>query len=173
MSEAITSNIQAPTPAEFITTASGTNMVMGGPLAQAYSEGLDQLYAKERTEEGVALESQQQDQEVARRAYILSKKPLLDTDDRANMSIFYGVHKGAVHVPNVIDVVDALSTMNDTQRQRSAIIIDSFLRPNAGQAPHVEHDVVLHPSEQALRDYCAKYNVPVYSSMNEFVSQHG
>ncbi len=122
MSEQNPAPVEAITPVEFITTAGGADMIMSGPLAQAYSEGLNELYAKERTEGGVALESQQQDIQVRKTNYAIAKKPLLDTEDRANMSLFYGVQKAGVQIKHVIDVVDALSAMSDKQRKRSVVI---------------------------------------------------
>ncbi len=155
-------------PMEFITTAAGADMCIMGPLAQAYSEGLEQLYAKDRTDNGVALETQAMDAGLAKRA-ILAKQPLLNQNDQAAMSILYGIQKGSVSVKNIVDIVDASLAMSDAQKQSSAVILDASLQNDPGQTPRVLYDVAIHPNEVALERYCAKNNIPVYSSLEDFI----
>jgi hypothetical protein len=162
-------------PMEFITTVTGNNLVMSGPLAQVYSEGLNELYAKEKTESGMALETQAVDLGLLRKRFLVSKQPLLDADNKANMSLFYGVAQGAVRISHVVDIVDALAVMNDTQRQRSAVIVDTAVRNPSGQMPEVIHGLALegaNVAEASLRQTCRNMNVPVYASFEEFLEKH-
>lgn len=168
-------NASAANPMEFITTANGTDMYLAGPLAQAYSEGLNELYAKDRTESGMALENQAVDLGLIRRHFLVSKRPILDTANKANMSLFYGVQKNAVQVKHLVDVVDALAQMSDVQRQRSAVLLDAVVKARPGQPEIVETGVVLgdeHPLCMALEAYCRSKSVPVYSSFDEFLQKH-
>lgn len=159
-------------PMEFITTASGVDMMMSGPLAAAYSQGLNELYSKS-ADGALALETQALDTGLARRNYLLRKKQLLDTDDKANMSMFYGVQKGYVRTDHVIDVVDALSALSDEKRRRSVVVIDAMIRPRPGQPPMVEYGVNRNPAEVALESYCKSHGVAVFNSFDDFAQQHG
>jgi hypothetical protein len=158
-------------PIEFITTAIGSQLVMSGPLAQMYSEGLNELYAKEKTTNGMALETQAVDLGMLRKRFLVAKQPLLDSDNKANMSLFYGVAKGAVRVEHVVDIVDTLALMNDTQRKHSVVIVDTVVRQRSGQTPEIVHGVALEGAclmEDSLRAACGKYSVPFYTSFEEF-----
>ncbi len=157
---------------EFITTQTGVNMYMSGPLAEFYSQGLNQLYAKE-TGEVPAMESQALDMGVARRNYLIRKKPILDADDRANMSMFYGVQKGQVRTEHVIDIVDALASMSGERRRRCAVVVDAMIRITPGQPPREMTHVTIEPAELALEQYCAQQGVPVYTSFDAFAQVHG
>lgn len=183
-------NAQPMTPLEFITTTTGTELVMAGPLAQAYSEGLDQLYAKDTNPDGTAqdapgepapaMESEALDTGMQQRAYIAAKRPLLDQANKAGMSLFYGVQKGHIEVKHVIDIVERLAQMSDRQRKRSAVVVDTYIRPLKGQAFQKEHCVALEdiaaaantPMFIALSNVCSARGVPMYSSFEEFLEKH-
>jgi hypothetical protein len=157
-------------PMEFITTTSGTDLLMAGPLAQAYSDGLNELYSKERTEEGMALETQAVDLGTIRRAFLAAKRPLLDTDNQANMGLFYGVQKGAVAQQHVIDVVDRLAVMSGKNRAESAVIIDAVATPRNHSPEIVQNHEVMN---LALEQACARFGVTVYSSLEDFLQKRG
>lgn len=175
MSDEQTNQNEVMQPLEFITTESGNQLYMAGPLAEAYAEGLDQLYAKHPSEGGVALENQAVDIGLLRRNFLVSKKPLLDAANKANMSLFYGVQRSQVQVKHIVDVVDALAQMSDTQRASSAVIVDALVQPRSGHADAVQRKVCLEAQEtlaRALEAYCQARQVPVYASFDEFLQKH-
>lgn len=177
------------TPIEYITTATGTDLLMAGPLAQAYSQGLDALYAKkdpvtptaaENEALAVAAEDEAVDTGMLRRHYIAAKRPLLDQLHKSNLSLFYGVQKGSVKVQHIVDIVERLAQMSDRQRKHSAVIVDTYIRPVPGQMFQKEQCVALEdaqvldnePMHAALVQTCKVRGVPVYSSFEEFLENH-
>lgn len=173
---------QAPdqhvSPLEFITTAAGSDLVMAGPLAQAYSQGLNELYAKETTDKGVSLETQAVDMGITKRGFLINTRPLLDAQGRANMGIFYGVMANDVRVRHLVDIVDTLIKMSDETRKKSVVVIDSKIVQRPGQTPEfvfnepVDSEQIRHnaPVRGALEAYCASKGVKVYASLEEFVN---
>ena len=172
---------EAPlSPVEYITTATGTDMVLAGPLAQAFSEGLDTLYAKKEDGTSEAMENQAVDVGLARRHYIASKQPLLDQTNRSSMSLFYGVQKGTVQIKHIIDIVKRAASMNAQAVKRSAVVVDSYMRVIPGVGFRLEHQVALeaasveanNTTHEALKYACWARNIPFYESFEEFLEKH-
>lgn len=166
---------QSVHPMQYILTANGSQMVMSGPLSQAYCDGLDELYAKERTEDGMALETQAVDVGLLREKFLMAEVPALDADNKANLGLFYGVQRGTTRLSHVVDIVSALEKMRGEQRQRSAVIIDAIIKPKQGQPFSAEYHVALEGAsvnEDAIRARCKEFGVPVYNNLYDFVRKH-
>lgn len=159
----------APSPMEFISTAAGNDFCIMGPLSQAYSEGLQELYAKTRTESGVALETEAMDVGMTQRA-ILSIKPVLSEQDQAGMGMLYGVQKGATTVSDLISVVDTLGELSPQAKMNSAVILDTMVDADRDHTQLLSAGMP-HPTEVALEQYCKRKDVPVYASLQAFLDK--
>lgn len=161
-------------PMEFITTARGEQLLMNGPLSQAYSEGLDQLYAKKQDD--VAMETQALELGLLRRSFLLTKAPVLTPEEKANLGLFYGVKKGTTRISHVVDVMSALRAMDGRRRRQSAVIIDHQIKVSPGQPGQLRDNVPVDAAEhneQQLRSACEELGVPVYDSFQQFLQERG
>ena len=150
-------------PMDFFTSGSHSYMA-DGPLARAYSDALDVLYKKEMGPDGLALETQQldadHDQQRWREAQNRQYFERLDLG--ADVGMLYGVQRQSVRFTNLIAIADAVGRMNPRQRQATAVVLDT----TAGLGQH--ETIAL-----AIEHYCAAHKVPVYTSLAQFLRQHG
>jgi hypothetical protein len=171
---------QSVSPVQFITTAAGSELVLSGPLAQAYSQGLQELYAKERIADGMALETQAMDVVRLQREFLIKTEPSLDPKSRANMGLFYGVQAACLNMREFVDIVDQICAMTETNCKKSVIVLDVKIEQQPGQAPKFDfYDVVplekiRHntPLREALESFCQRKGVTLYHSLEEFATKH-
>lgn len=166
MTDQLQQEQQGPlSPMEYIATTDGASLSLMGPLAQAYAEGLDTLYAKERTESGMALETQAMDVGLARR-WAKANTPALSPEDKAAAGMLYGVQKNAVTVQDSINIVDVLTDMPAEQLAQSAVILDSTGVPKE----QLDNPIAMIGAV-ALERYCFTRGLRVYGSFSEFAEQ--
>lgn len=166
MTDQLQQEQQAPLSAmEYIATSDGASLSLMGPLAQAYAEGLDALYAKERTDTGMAMETQAMDVGMARRL-AKANMPALTPEDKAAAGMLYGVQKNAVTVQDSISIVDALTDMPAEQLAQSAVILDATGVPQE----QLDNPIAMLGAV-ALERYCCTRGLRVYGSFAEFIEQ--
>lgn len=160
---------------DFFNINGNTSVVCDGPLATAYTNALNEIYKREYDPfNGVALETQANDEIEAKRMWLASKiRSLNFINDGTDIGMIYGVKEAQTTHENVIDVVDTFAEMNDSQRANSAVIIEGTAQtPTSGEdgeKPQIGH---LNPNSAALEQYALSKGIAVYRSLNQFIQRH-
>lgn len=160
---------------EFFTVGQNTNIIADGPLANAFSMALNQLYKREKDPiTGVALETQAMDAVEAKRQWLAAKvRSFQFANDGTDVGMAFGVKEAQATHTDLIDVVDSVASMNDTQRAQSAVIIEGVPQnteqlnmPGLGQSKP-------NPVAMAIESFARDNGVAVYKSFEDFVRHHG
>lgn len=156
---------------DFFTISGQTNVIADGPLAPAFTKALDELYRREYDPlTGVALETQAMDEIEAKRHWLAAKvRSLQFANDGTDVGMVYGVKEAQAEQSDLINVVDTLCEMNDTQKANSAIVIEPASETGDG-IERVENE---YPVATALEQYAVSKGIKVYHSFNEFIRKHG
>ena len=152
-------------------TGDELSVVMSGPLAENYTKALDLALAKTDPETGQpigqtnALESAQQESVLMQKliSQIVPEKEA-NVDDYMTV---YGVNKDSVSETEIVQVAQLLENQEKSPSQVVVVMDATMAGPNGPQSsPPTERYINLAAAMESL---CAANNVPVYSSLREFV----
>lgn len=112
--------------AEVFTLGDKSNVLSDGPLAKACEKVLSELYKREYDPiTGVALETQQMDQE-ARKRWLAAKEAGACLNNRdACVGVVYGVVAKDATSDDLSDVVETVVNMRPQEIQQSAIVLST------------------------------------------------
>lgn len=122
---------------EYLTMNNGNSYSLDGPLSRAYSEALDELYAKDKDPNTrLSMETQEMDVAKQQRGWIAAKGAQIDMDGNIeDMGLLYGVSRGHLTQTTVIDVVDRFHRLSGHQRAKSALVLDAAYLNEADGTP--------------------------------------
>jgi len=147
-------------------------VVCDGPLSHAYSQALNQLYKREYDPlTGVALESQANDEIMAKRLWLASKyRSMQFANDGKDIGMLFGVKESQTTNEDVINVVDSVSEMNDQELQNSGIIIErNEQTPISGENGEQAEQIISNPITAALEQYAKQKGIAVYHSLEQYL----
>lgn len=160
---------------EYFTVGENANVIADGPLANAFSKALDQLYRRERDPlTGMALETQAMDAVEAKREWLAAKvRSFKFANDGTDVGMAYGVKEAQATHSNLIDVVDSVSSMTDEQRAKSAVIIEGEPQTTEELGIANTDPIAPNPVALAIESFARDNGVAVYKSFNDFIRHHG
>lgn len=161
-----------------------SSVIVGGPIAEQITQGLQEIYAKDKDPStGIILESQAIDAAIEANVVKSLFGSELVKDER--QGVLYGIKREEISHSEIIDLADAITDLTPEQKANSAVIMTgnapvtypvSSLSSATGsvsseQAGEVTMEAYTerHPYANSIVRICKRNNVTVYRSADDYV----
>lgn len=160
-----------------IQITSGKNMIADGPLSLQYTQALNEIYKKETDDDtGISLETQANDAIVSKSLWVAANNTRTQlADSGQEVGMLYGVKQSDVGISTVIEVTDAIGEMTDSEKENSAIIMESDLLdaevyPIAKVTDDDSLDV--NPFAVTINNIARENNIDVFCSLEAYIESN-